>query len=215
MENLMLPVFPLPEVVFFPRVILPLHIFEPRYRQLVDDMLSLPEDQRLIVIANLEQDANLIGDHPFTKIGTVGKMVHHEPLEDGRSNIVLYGQFTVEMEEIVPSDEPYRIARITDIRQEFWENPGNNHEQERLRIIKAVSEFAQRSNVNIENIEDINLDDLINGLSFSLNLTGEEKQTLLEEPNLNQRLNILIGILDNIGFYRNYIPEESEFQNIN
>jgi Lon protease-like protein len=119
------------------------------------------------------------------------------------------------MEEIIPSDEPYRVARITDIRQEFWDNPATNHETERQRIMKAVSEFALRANVNIENIQDIDLDDLINGLSFSLNLTGEEKQTLLEEANLNRRLDTLVDILDNIGFYKNYTPEESEYQNIN
>ncbi len=96
------PVFPLPDTVFFPLTSLPLHIFEPRYRAMVRDVTA--GDGRIVVSRMLDND--------FEKLGTVGRIVDVEPLEDGRSNIRLEGLERVSMTEI-PCDTPYRQVRIT------------------------------------------------------------------------------------------------------
>ncbi|HTD25702.1 MAG TPA: LON peptidase substrate-binding domain-containing protein, partial [Candidatus Elarobacter sp.] len=85
-----IPVFPLPNVVFFPRMPLPLHVFEPRYRDMVRDAAR---GARLIGMALLrgEWQREYSGRPPIFATGTVGEMVHVEELPDGRFNIVLRG----------------------------------------------------------------------------------------------------------------------------
>ncbi|MHA2504348.1 MAG: LON peptidase substrate-binding domain-containing protein [Candidatus Kariarchaeaceae archaeon] len=210
-----LPVFPLEGVILFPRTMLPLHIFEKRYRQMVTDLLNQPEEERFLVIANMSNEGLPSGKNPFAKVATIGRLVHHEALNDGRSNIVLYGQFTVEIEEIVPSNEPYRTGKIVEIREEFWSDPMDDHENERANLLASIYNFMERTNLTIENLEEVSLDDLINGLAFSLNLEDDEKQELLEIQEVDNRLKRLIEILDDIGFYANFVPEEDDFTGIN
>jgi Lon protease-like protein len=108
-ENLdSLPVFPLPRVVLFPEALLPLHIFEPRYRAMLDDCLA---SGGKLVIAKLNRDE---GD--IASIASVGEIVEHEPLPDGRSNIVVAGLSRVKLDEVVgevPPRFPYKRVRAT------------------------------------------------------------------------------------------------------
>src|SRR6185369_2568253 len=85
-----IPLFPLPNVVFFPGMPLPLHVFEPRYRAMVRDAAR---GARLIGMALLrgEWEQDYYGRAPIFATGTVGEMVRVEELPDGRFNIVLRG----------------------------------------------------------------------------------------------------------------------------
>jgi Lon protease-like protein len=101
-----LPVFPLPEAILFPGALLPLHIFEPRYRAMLAHCL---ETHRAMVIARIcdgkEPDAE--GRPRFESIAGLGVIVRHQALPDGRANIVLQGRARVSIEER-PSDAPFR-----------------------------------------------------------------------------------------------------------
>ena len=102
------PVFPLPTTVFFPGVALPLHVFEPRYRALVEDAA---QGEGLIAIATLlpgwEKDYE--GAPAFHPLATVGRLGPVATLPDGRSNILLYGLERARLEEEF-TDRPYRRA---------------------------------------------------------------------------------------------------------
>src|SRR5262245_14132072 len=91
-RRVVLPIFPLPDVVFFPETDLPLHIFEARYRQLLEDAL---EGERTIGIQLLDpaRPSDADGRPALCAIGCAGTIVDHETLDDGRSNIVLKGTF--------------------------------------------------------------------------------------------------------------------------
>jgi len=95
-----IPIFPLPNVVLFPNVFLPLHIFEPRYRAMVKDALA---SDRIIGMVLLRPgfEPNYAGRPPVYPIGCAGLITHSEPLPDGRFNIVLRGleKFRVTAEE--------------------------------------------------------------------------------------------------------------------
>ena len=82
-----IPIFPLPNVVLFPNVFLPLHIFEPRYRAMVADALA---GDRIIGMVLLQPgyEANYEGRPPVFTIGCGGVITHADPLDDGRYNIV-------------------------------------------------------------------------------------------------------------------------------
>jgi uncharacterized protein len=103
-----LPMFPLPGVVLFPHALLPLHIFEERYKKLARDLLA---SHRCLAVAMLESsdDAMGPGHPPVRPVMGVGEVVVAHELPDGRFNLVLRGRARVHMDEELPSDDPYRL----------------------------------------------------------------------------------------------------------
>jgi Lon protease-like protein len=105
-----LPLFPLPSVVFLPNTLLPLHVFEPRYRELVRDVMA---GDRILAVPRLLPgwQAEYEAQPPIRRICGVGRIVKHEEMPEGRSNIVLAGIGRVEVMDEAPSDTQYRVAR--------------------------------------------------------------------------------------------------------
>ncbi|NIP37926.1 MAG: LON peptidase substrate-binding domain-containing protein [Candidatus Dadabacteria bacterium] len=105
------PVFPLSNVVLFPNVLLPLHIFEKRYQKMVADALS---GEKIITMSLLKPgwENCYYGCPEIYKTACMGRIVSTEYFDDGRSNIVLYGLKRVELSEI-KQDLPYRMAHLT------------------------------------------------------------------------------------------------------
>jgi Lon protease-like protein len=109
-----LPVFPLPGVVLFPGALLPLHIFEPRYQAMLADCLATHRCMALVfAFAPGERTS---GEATIARISGAGSIVHHAPLADGRSNIVLRGLARVVTEEL-PFVAPYRRVRARVLRE--------------------------------------------------------------------------------------------------
>ncbi len=107
-----IPIFPLPNVVFFLHTLLPLHIFEPRYRQMLADCLA--GDRRLaVVLLKPGWEADYYGRPAVHSVAGAGEIVASERLPDGRSNILLKGLGRIMIEGEVPSPKPYRIARAS------------------------------------------------------------------------------------------------------
>src|SRR5690349_13706514 len=111
----LLPLFPLPNVVLFPNVFLPLHIFEPRYREMVADALA---SDRMIGMVLLRPgwERDYEGRPPIYPVGCSGVVTHAERLPDGRYNIVLRG---IERFRIVEEDtsRSYRLAVVEPVRE--------------------------------------------------------------------------------------------------
>lgn len=214
-DQLVLPVFPLPDVILFPRTMLPLHIFEPRYQKMIRDIMEKPEDDRLIIITNLKYQGLAKGKNPFEKIGTVGKVVYIDYLDDGKSNIVIQGQFTVEINEISNTTKPYRIAEVTDIREEYWEKPLDDHQELQTKFMSTLNEYMERTNTRIKNINELRIEDLINGIARALRIDTEDKQNLLEIQILDKRLQKLEEIIDMIGYYTEYQPIQDDYTAFN
>src|SRR5262249_43583236 len=111
-----IPIFPLPSTVLFPNVFLPLHIFEPRYRQMVNDALAGDRMTGMgLLKPGFEKDYD--GKPPVYHIGCMGLVTHVERLEDGRFNLILRGieKFSIVGEEAPGIDQLYRRAMITPI----------------------------------------------------------------------------------------------------
>ncbi len=114
----LLPLFPL-STVLFPGMPLPLHIFEPRYRALVRRCLERSEAFGVALIRSGEEVGAPAEPHA---IGTSARIVHHAPLPDGRSFIVVRGERRFAIEEVLRDLEPYLVARVRWLREELGED---------------------------------------------------------------------------------------------
>lgn len=110
MPPLVVPIFPLPDVTFFPHTLLPLHVFEPRYRAMVMDVLA--RDRRLAVVKLQPgfDDVTYLGKPAVHPVAGAGEIVSWERLATGRYNILLKGEWRIRIEGERPSDTLYRIA---------------------------------------------------------------------------------------------------------
>jgi Lon protease-like protein len=106
-----LALFPLPGVVFFPGTLLPLHVFETRYRKMTLDVLAGSRCMAVVSILDPPESDDL-GQPKIASIAGAGEIVRHDPLPDGRHNIVLMGRARVRLEELA-FEPPYRRARAT------------------------------------------------------------------------------------------------------
>jgi hypothetical protein len=108
------PIFPLPEVTFFPHTLLPLHVFEARYRLLVID--ALERDRRLAVVKlRPGYEATYAGKPAVHAVAGLGEIVSCERLATGRYNILLRGESRVRLEQELPSDTLYRLMRARQL----------------------------------------------------------------------------------------------------
>lgn len=105
-----LPIFPLSGTVFFPHTLLPLHVFEPRYRQMTEQVLATHQHMAIVCVDPNQQQA----PKNCARIAGLGRLVHHERLPDGRFHILLQGMGRVLLEDELPLDGLlYRRARAT------------------------------------------------------------------------------------------------------
>jgi Lon protease-like protein len=108
--ELIVPIFPLPDVTFFPHTLLPLHVFEARYRAMVID--ALERDRKLVVVRlRPGYEEGYAGKPPVYPVAGLGEIVSSERLATGRYNILLRGDCRVRLQQEVPSDTLYRLVR--------------------------------------------------------------------------------------------------------
>ncbi len=189
-----LPIFPLPNVVFFPRTVLPLHIFEPRYKQMVADAL---EGNRQIGMALLQPGWESRQDESpeVFNTGGMGLITQYKHLEEGRYNILLSGRHRYRIMEFI-RETPYRVARVRLLQEVMPSNQEMNEiSTELVRGFRELSEANTQPGLEPDVIEKLDFPTLINSLCSSLNLSVYDQQQLLEMNSLKVRATTLLGIL--------------------
>jgi len=181
----LLPLFPLPDLVFFPNTRLPLHVFEPRYRQMITD--ALETDNRFgIVLLRPGWQSNYHGAPPIHTLGTLGTIEQAVPLEDGKYNILVRGDARFRVIDEV-SRLPYRTARVV-LRPEIAREVQEAYAQREWLADLAHQYLNYLPNqMPVPEIETVGLEPLTNALIMSLNVDAEEKQKLLEIDDLVER----------------------------
>ena len=189
-----IPIFPLPNVVLFPNVFLPLHIFEPRYRDMVADAL---EGDRMIGMVLLRPgwEGRYDGRPPIYPIGCAGVISHHEKMPDGRYNIVLRG---LEKFRVLDEDDSksYRLAHIQPLLETI---PASDREEIRAARAKLEALLVPQPTgrgVDRRLPPAMADEDLVNTLAHYLELEPLEKQALLEREGLLARCRSLIELLE-------------------
>jgi len=190
-----IPLFPLPNVVFFPRTYLPLHVFEPRYRHMVRDAAS---SHRMIGMVLLKEgwESDYEGRPPIFPMGAVGRMVAVQNLSDGRFNVLLQGLRRFEIKDEIGL-ESYRQGSIE--LKDFAPLETRLPSELRAEIMKIVGNFllSQEDGAALTNFLKQPVDDetLVHNLSFGLDFTPLEKQFLLEADTVVQQARRLLDLL--------------------
>jgi Lon protease-like protein len=197
-----LPLFPLPNLVFFPQTRLPLHVFETRYRHLIADAMA--SDQRFgIVLLRPGYEADYFGAPPVHACGTVAHIEQSVTLDDGRYNILVNGETRFRIIDEV-SREPYRVARV--VAQPQVERDASAAYAQRAWLTELSQQYLHYlpEQGAVPEIASVGLEALANALIMSLTLDVAEKQRLLETDDLVARAeevaDELEGRIENLQF---------------
>jgi Lon protease-like protein len=189
-------VMQLPNAILFPRVLLPLYIFEPRYKKMLADCLS---GDRVFAVALLREGWEKKGRNPPAyPVATVGVIRTCVARPDGTANLILEGLARVSIGRYVKL-HPYRVARVEElVSYEAGAVPT------REPLVAAVSKLAKaRARFGMELPKSVlnsllaveNPDHLSDLVSYTLLENFHQKQLMLETLNVNQRMEKLIGLL--------------------
>ena len=189
--------FPLPGVVLFPHAVLPLHIFEPRYRQMARDALA--GDRLVTIVQALPRGASDPHRPPIEEVGCLGKILLHEALPDGRFNFLLLGCKRVRLLRELPDPGTlYRqaVAEVIEDQGPAAETEAH-HSSELIGRFNALSTSGQPTDPDLAALlaSGLSLETLTDIIAHALGLPPELKQGLLDEPRVDHRAGTLLAIL--------------------
>ncbi len=190
-----LPVFPLPGALLLPRARLPLHLFEPRYLQMLDD--TLKTDHRLIGMVQPFEGPDK--ESQLHSIGCAGRLTAFSETEDGRYMITLSGMSRFRIKEEVEGFTPYRRCEVS------WDGFGRDlgpaekdGDFDRDAFMALLERFFtdQGLKTDWESLSEAEDELLINSLSMLCPFEPEDKQALLEAPSLGTRRETLVTLIE-------------------
>jgi uncharacterized protein len=192
--------FPLPNVVLFPAQLLSLHVFEPRYRKLVSDVI---EQGARLAVPRLEpgHDSEYYGAPPVFKVCGVGRITEYARLPDGRFNIVVLGLGRVQILDELRS-EPYRVARVEALSDRVPRPLMVEALRAELsRLVRRTAPHLAGPAKDLETrLRDAaNAGECADILAGTLIEDPDERQSLLEELDPTQRLTTLIAHVHQLG----------------
>ena len=189
-----IPIFPLPNVVLFPNVFLPLHIFEARYRTMVSDAVA---GDRIIGMVLLQPgyESDYEGRPPVFQVGCAGVITHADPLPDGRFNIVLRGleRFRITGED---TSKPYRVAHVDGIPEDLAHCDRAELRRHRQRLEAVLAAAVERTGSEPRFPPAVPDEDLINALAQYMELDPLERQALLERDGVLHRCRALFELME-------------------
>lgn len=201
----LLPLFPLPNVVLFPQMPLPLHVFEPRYRKMTADVM---DSHKIIGMTLLKPgwERDYHGRPPVYPVGCAGVVEECRRLEDGRFNIRLKGvtRFRIVSEQ---DGQPYRLATVESLADEVGD--ATALESGRRRVLAAIGRAADGPSFLVTQPE-LPPELFVNAVCQALSLSPVEKQSLLDCDTLRRRCARLLEILDFRLLEQTYGPGRSD-----
>ena len=184
-------------MVFFPKTLLPLHIFEPRYRKMIADALS--GDQTLCVaLLKPGWETDYEGSPEVYPVACLGRIVQHEALPDGRFNVLLRGESRV-MIEGYEQLTPYRVGRVRTLDQDAAWVEGPEVASESLELLKLFQQMfehqAAAAQLSAALGPDLSPEGILNSVAMNLNVEPKVKQFLLEIDSVAARYRSVLKIL--------------------
>jgi uncharacterized protein len=193
--------FPLPDLVLFPSVVQPLHVFEPRYRQLMADALAA---DRLIALALLKPgwEEDYHERPPIFPVVCLGRIFKEERLADGRYNLLLHGLSRARVVEEMKTDHLYRSARL-ELLRDGPDPAGGEGRDMRERLGKHMEGWLGAQQAALDQLDKLlksglTLGTLCDIFAFALPIESELKQGLLEETDPGRRVDRLLTHLETL-----------------
>lgn len=192
------PLFPLPDVAFFPHVLLPLHIFEPRYRQMTADAL---DGERYIAMAQLRPGWEKRSDQhpPIYEYVCLGRIAAEEKLGDGRYYLILQGVARARVLAEERGDLPYRVARVELRPDRVAPAPTVDRENRRREIFEAFRDLFPRAELDklLHEAVDaaVSLGLVCDIVASALRLRPEQTQEILAEEDVDLRSDLVLARL--------------------
>ena len=189
-KKLIIPLFPLPEVVLFPGMNLPLHIFEDRYKQMIASILKTTKQFGIVL---------LVGD-TCAQVGTLAEIVDVESLEEGTMNILTEGKSRFNIVSLI-SEEPYYVAEVQpyeDVEEEISSELKKTMRHIKKLSNKALSVFDKVSDQELSKKLKLPEDptELLYLITANLTCSVESKQQILESRSLKVRAEKVQSLLD-------------------
>jgi uncharacterized protein len=194
------PIFPLPELTFFPRTLLPLHIFEARYRAMVTDCLA--RDRRLAVVGlRPGYEPRYEGRPPVYEVAGVGRIVQWERLPTGRYNLLLRGECRARIDRELPADTLYRMVAATPLEETGRDGPAVAALAGRVRtrcrqILATVGRSGAELQEGLDRLTEAG--ELCDHVASALVPDAAVRQAWLEELHVERRLAALAAALDDL-----------------
>ena len=196
--------FPLPNLVLFPGVMQGLHVFEPRYRQLMDDALAA---DHLITMAVLKTPDPTTIENPFDLCPEIyptvciGKIITHSKTEDGRYNLLLVGARRARIVREIKTDKAYRTAEV-ELVEDSVHSSEDQINQLRKRLVKSFLKFAkEKQGLGQETIKNMLVDSmpislLVDLVSYAVGLEPEDQIKILETPEADLRCQYVLEMIE-------------------
>ncbi|HYK91401.1 MAG TPA: LON peptidase substrate-binding domain-containing protein [Acidobacteriota bacterium] len=194
---MILPIFPLPNAVLFPKTLMPLRIFEERYRTMTREALA--GDGKLVMVLLREGWEEESNSNPAVHdIACLGKIETYEELEDGKYDIVLSGLHRVRLIREI-QHAPYRLAEVEILEDLDCDDSATEVIRRRNHLGGLFTRFTELATGGkyraIELVPQFQFEPLVNMVASTLNLPAQEKQALLEMDDITQRCDMLIPIM--------------------
>jgi len=191
--------FPLPNLVMFPHVLQPLHVFEPRYRALLEEAL---EDDRLIAMAILAPgwEKHYEGRPKLSTTACLGRVLTHQKVEGDRYNILLAGLRRVRIVEELPPEKPFREAMVELLEDAYPAESATERPAAQHRLLKQFRRLLPNMPEVHQQLEellctDVSLGMLTDLISYTMQWPIEVKEQLLREPDVDRRCERLLKLM--------------------
>ena len=205
-----LAIFPLTGAVLFPQTQLPLNIFEPRYLQMIDEVLSSPDRIMGMIQPNISK--NDPNSKNLKKVGCAGRISSFSEAGDGRYLVTLTGLIRFEVNNELDTTTQYRqvITNYDNYKEDLL--PANVENIDRKSLLILIKKYLEQRNLLIdwEIIEQSPTEQLINYSGVLVPFEPEEKQLLLETKSLFDRCKTLESLFQSYQFQNNQDSNSSE-----
>ncbi len=194
---MIVPLFPLPNVVLFPKTPMPLYIFEERYRTMVREVIA-GNGELVIALLRAGPESNYSSVSAVHDVACLGKIETYEELEDGKFNIVVVGIHRVRFIREV-QHSPYRLAEVEKIEEVSCDERSPDIVRRHNHLGSLFARFTELATGvkqhALELMPQLDFESLVNMVAMTLNLPIEQKQELLELDDPSRRCDVLIPVL--------------------
>jgi len=199
-----LPLFPLDSVSLLPQQVLPVHIFEPRYRQMIEHSLDGAGQIAMCIFSGNAWKENYHGRPPLRRAVCIGQIVQHERLEDGRFNILMQGVCRAKLVRELPASEDrlYRVGMLEPVGLDYAGHEDLSHVRDeigKLLIAGGLSKFSTaRPVLEWLNNEEIPSAVLLELVTFAMITEPKLRYKLLAEPDAGVRSSLILAELEHL-----------------